>query len=490
MDKRCGFPTSRILSAFAWLALTSVPVSGEQATFNHDIRPILAENCFACHGPDSAARQADLRFDRREAAVKAGAIVPHQPEESEMIRRVFSGDADERMPPPRAHKRLTTRQKEMLRQWIATGAEYQPLWSFLAPVRPPLPAVKNRSWVRGPIDRFVLAGLEDRGLQPAPEADRRTLARRLSLDITGLPPAPAVVEAFAADAAADAYQRLVDQLLAVAPLGRAPGPLLARRRPLRRHQRDSLRQLSGGVGVSRLGHSRPSTRNMPFDRFTVEQLAGDLLPAPTLQQQVATGFNRCNVTTNEGGVIDEEYLVLYTRDRTETTARVWMGLTAGCAVCHDHKFDPLSQKEFYQMSAFFNNTTQAAMDGNVKDTPPTLFLPAPQDRERWPALERELAEVKRRLPAGKKPPPPDLQQRLRALEQELRCRAIAGHGGARDAGARRDRPRRTCSFAASTTSGASRCKPATPAFLPPMPAELPQEPARPGPLAACAPSIR
>ena len=212
-------------------------------------------------------------------------------------------------------------------------------------------------------------------------------------------------------------------------------------------------------------------------------------PRPPCEQQVATGFNRCNITTNEGGVIDEEYLVLYTRDRTETTARVWMGLTAGCAVCHDHKFDPLSQKEFYQMSAFFNNTTQAAMDGNVKDTPPTVFVPAPQDRQRWPALEREIAEVKRRLPAGKKPPAADLQQRLRALEQELaavRSRGTAAHVMQERGGP----PTAYVLFRGEYDKRREAVQAATPAFLPPMPAELPQEPARPGPLAHARPSTR
>ncbi|HMC90624.1 MAG TPA: DUF1549 domain-containing protein, partial [Gemmataceae bacterium] len=304
------------------------------------------------------------------------------------------------MPPAKTHKTLTAAQKETLRRWIAAGAAYQPHWSFLAPKRPLPPAVKQGDWVRNPIDQFVLAELEKRGLQPALEADRRTLARRVSLDLTGLPPEPADVEAFVADPAPDYYERYVDKLLKSPHWGEHRG----------RYWLDAARYAdTHGIHFDNYREMwsyrdwviNAFNRNMPFDQFTVEQLAGDLLPNRTLDQQIGSGFNRCNITTNEGGAIAEEYLVYYDRDRTETTARVWMGLTAGCAVCHDHKFDPLLQREFYELAAYFNNTTQAAMDGNIRDTPPTLLVPRAQDRPRWEAVSRELAEVRKQADARK-----------------------------------------------------------------------------------------
>jgi cytochrome c553 len=388
-----------------WLwAIVSVfmlPVFEAQAadklSFNRDVRPILAENCFACHGPDSASRKADLRFDRREVAVKAGAIVPGKPEESEMVRRILATSEDEVMPPASIHKPLTAGQKKTLQAWIAAGAEYQPLWSFIPPVKAALPAVKNPGWVRNPIDRFVLAALERRGLRPAPEADRRSLARRVSLDLTGLPPSPERVEAFVNDKSADAYEKFVDQLMQSPRWGehRARYWLdAARYGDTNGIHYDNYRE----IWSYRDWVIEAFNQNMPFDRFTVEQLAGDLLPNPSDEQRIATGFNRCNITTNEGGAIPEEYLVLYTRDRTETTARVWMGLTANCAVCHDHKFDPLPQKEFYSLSAFFNNTTQAAMDGNAKDTAPVMVVAGTaEDRQRWKANEQRIADLKKQV---------------------------------------------------------------------------------------------
>jgi len=302
------------------------------------------------------------------------------------------------MPPPKSHKKLTAEQKDRLRRWIAAGAEYQPQWSLIPPQRPPVPEVRGRAWVRNPIDAFILAEQEKRGLQPAPEADRRTLARRLSLDLIGLPPEPAEVEAFVKDAAPDAYENYVDRLLRSPHWGEHRGRYwldVARYADTHGIHFDNYREMwayrDWVIGAF--------NRNLPFDQFTLEQLAGDLLPERTLDQQIASGFNRCNITTNEGGVIPEEYLVLYTRDRTETVAQAWLGLTAGCAVCHEHKFDPLSQREFYQLAAFFNNTTQAGLDGNIKDTPPIVVVPRPEDRPRWEALGAELAEIRNKLAA-------------------------------------------------------------------------------------------
>jgi mono/diheme cytochrome c family protein len=383
------------LPALAVAVATASLARADQAVeYNRDIRPILAENCFACHGPDSASRKADLRLDQRDVAVKAEAIVPGNAGESELVARIDATDPSEIMPPPSTRKTLAPADRELLKRWIAAGAEYQPHWSLIPPRRPALPAVQNEAWVRNPIDRFILARLEREGLTPAPEADRRTLARRLSLDLTGLPPEPSVVEAFVNDAAPEAYSRLVDRFLDSADWGEHRGRYwldAARYADTHGIHFDNYRE----IWSYREWVIRAFNDNMPFDRFTIEQLAGDLLPNATLDQRIASGFNRCNITTSEGGAIDDEYLVLYARDRTETTALVWMGLTAGCAVCHDHKFDPLSQKEFYALSAFFNNTTQRAMDGNIKDTPPTIAVPRPPDRPRWDELQTLVASARR-----------------------------------------------------------------------------------------------
>lgn len=364
--------------------------------FNRDIRPILAEYCFSCHGPDSASRKGDLRLDVRDAAIERSAIAPGDLTKSELIARIESLDADEVMPPAATKKSLTPEQKSLLKRWIEQGAEYQPHWSFLPPVRPQIPAVNNQSWVKNPIDAFVLAKLEAVGLRPAPEADRRTLARRLSLDLVGLPPKPQDVEQFVADSSPHAYENFVDRLMESPHWGEHRG----------RYWLDASRYAdSHGIhfdNYREMWSYRDNVisafnRNTPFDQFTIEQLAGDLLPNRSLDQQIASGFNRCNITTSEGGAIAEEYLVLYDRDRTDTAAQVWMGITAGCAVCHDHKFDPLSQKEFYELAAFFNNTTQNAMDGNVKDTPPIVVVPLVEDRARFEALPAEIAAARQSI---------------------------------------------------------------------------------------------
>jgi hypothetical protein len=366
--------------------------------YNRHIRPILAENCFACHGPDRAARKADLRLDVREDAIKSEAIAPGHPEKSELVRRIFANGPDKLMPPRKTHKTLTTAQKDTLKRWIAQGAPYDLHWAFIPPTRPAVPHVKNKSWVRNPIDNFILAELEKRGLQPGAEAERRTLARRLSLDLIGLPPEPAEVDAFVKDARPDAHEQYIERLFKSPHWGehRARYWLdAARYADTHGIHFDNFREM----WAYRDWVINAFNQNMPFDRFTIEQLAGDLLPKPTLDQRVATGFNRCNITSNEGGLIPEEYLVLYTRDRTETVARVWLGLTANCSVCHDHRYDPLPQKEFYEMSAFFNNTTQGAMDGNIKDTPPIIFVPRMEDRKQWDALAKDLADARQQADA-------------------------------------------------------------------------------------------
>jgi hypothetical protein len=384
----------------------SQAAAADKLEYNRTIRPILAENCFACHGPDSASRKADLRLDRREQAVETGVIVPGDAASSEMMRRILSTDPKEQMPPPATKKALTKAQIELLQKWLNDGAEYQAHWSFIAPVRSSPPAVKSAAWIKNPIDNFILAQLEGRGLSPAAEADRRTLARRLSLDLTGLPPDPAEVEAFVNDASTDAYGKLVDHYLDLPAWGEHRGRYwldAARYADTHGIHFDNYRE----IWTYREWVIGAFNRNVPFDQFTIEQLAGDLLPDRTLDQTIASGFNRCNITSNEGGAIDEEYRVLYTRDRTETTSQVWLGLTAGCAVCHDHKFDPLSTKEFYSLAAFFNNTTQAAMDGNIKDTPPTIFVPRAEDREKWERLTAQANEIRKRIAVRRQNSRPD-----------------------------------------------------------------------------------
>ena len=415
----CGY-------AAVLLLVTAAPsLAADKLEYNRDIRPILADNCFACHGADSASRKADLRLDQRDIALKVEAIVPGDPTASEMIRRIDTADATELMPPPATKKTLTKEQKDLLWRWVQQGAEYQQHWSFLAPVRPQPPvikdrAVKNQAWIKNSIDQFVLAKLEERGLVPAPEADGRTLARRLSLDLTGLPPEPSEVEAFVNDQSPDAYSQLVDHFLESPQWGEHRGRYwldAARYADTHGIHFDNFRE----IWSYREWVIKAFNRNLPFDQFTIEQLAGDLLPNRTLDQVVASGFNRCNITTNEGGAIDEEYEVLYTRDRTETTSAVWLGLTAGCAVCHDHKFDPLSTKEFYSLAAFFNNTTQKAMDGNIQNTPPTVFVPRAEDREKWDQITKQLADARGQVGARKDTAKPEFE----AWAQQITPAALA-----------------------------------------------------------------
>lgn len=380
--------------------------AGKRTVFyNRDIRPILAEHCFACHGPDSAARKASLRLDRFEDATAprdgGAAIVPGKLDKSLLTARILTKDLDDVMPPPSTKKQLNTTQIELLKRWISEGAQYEPHWSFIAPVRPALPAVKDAKWVRNPVDRFILADIEQAGLKPAPEADRRTLARRLSLDLTGLPPAPAEVETFVNDKSPDAYEKLVDRLMASPHWGEHRGRYwldAARYADTHGIHFDNYREM----WAYRDWVINAFNRNLPFDKFTVEQLAGDLLPARTEDQLVATGFVRCNITTNEGGIIDEEYRVLYARDRTETFATIWLGATVGCAVCHDHKFDPITARDFYSLSAFFNNSTQPVRDGNKSDPAPVIKIIAPSDKMRWTALEKEISAARESSEARKK----------------------------------------------------------------------------------------
>ena len=290
---------SLLASLCLWAILQQSVHAQTKIEYNRDVRPILTENCFACHGPDSASRKAGLRLDQRDDAIKMGAIVPGKLKESALIEHIFSADPKQIMPPPKTLKKLTANQKDTLKRWISEGAEYQLHWSLLAPKRPALPKVKNEAWVRNPIDRFILAELEKRGMAPNPEADRRTLARRLSLDLTGLPPAPAEVEAFLNDKAPDAYEKFVDHLMKSPHWGehRARYWLdAARYADTHGIHFDNFRE----IHAYRDWVIKAFNDNEPFDQFTIEQIAGDLLPNPSLDQLVATGFNRCNITSNEG----------------------------------------------------------------------------------------------------------------------------------------------------------------------------------------------
>ncbi len=367
--------------------------------FNRDIRPILSDTCYKCHGPDKVRRKADLRFDV-EASAKAKikdhfTIVPGQPDKSEMMRRILTSDADDLMPPGDSGLKLTARQVSLLRRWIEQGAPWQAHWSFIAPKEPTLPEVKNSAWpVRNPVDTFILARLEKEGLKPSPEADRPALIRRVSLDITGLPPTPAEVDAFVADASPQAYEHVVDRLLQ----SKAYGERMASRwLDAARYADTSGYQSDGERSMWRWRDwvIDAFNSNMPFDRFTIEQLAGDLLPNATLDQHIATGFNRNHRGNAEGGIVPEEYAVEYVVDRVDTTATVWLGLTMGCARCHDHKYDPITQREFYQTFAFFNNVPEKGKAIKIGNSPPYITAPTKAQQEELAGIKKQLATAEK-----------------------------------------------------------------------------------------------
>lgn len=373
----------------------------DKLDFGRDVRAILSNNCFKCHGPDEKQRQAGLRLDTRDGAItklesgKTG-IVAGKWSDSEIIARLTTDNADLKMPPPSSGKKVSPEQIETLKRWINEGAEYRPHWAFVAASRPELPKVSDESWVKNPIDRFVLAKLDKAGLKPSPQADKVTLIRRLTFDLTGLPPTPAEVDAFVADNSAEAYDKLVERLFNSVRHGEHQA----------RYWLDAARY--GDTHGLHLDNERSLwpyrdwvigafNRNVPFDQFTIEQLAGDLLPNATMEQRIASGFNRCNVTTSEGGSIDDEVRVRYAVDRTEAIGTVWLGLTIGCSVCHDHKFDPITQKEFYQLYAFYGSTADAAMDGNALLPPPVIKLPRAEDEAKFKAIDDELAAVRKQI---------------------------------------------------------------------------------------------
>ncbi len=327
--------------------------AAEPLSFNRDIRPILSENCFRCHGPDASTREAELRLDLRDEAIAAKAIAPGHPDKSELVARILDADPDTRMPPVDSNRSLTPAQRETLKRWVAEGAPYEAHWAYVPPRRPTVPAVAAGAAQPGnPIDAFIGAALARENLRPAPDADRATLIRRLSFDLTGLPPAPADVAAFVASRDPQAYAQLVKKYLASPHYGeRLALPWL----DLVRYA-DTI-GFHNDVALSYWPYRdyviEAFNRNLPFDQFTREQLAGDLLPNSTISQRVASGYNRLHRISGEGGIQDKEYLAKYSADRVRTTATAWLGSTLACAECHDHKFDPFSAKDFYRFAAIF-----------------------------------------------------------------------------------------------------------------------------------------
>ena len=340
--------------------------------FNRDIRPILSDRCFACHGPDAAAREAELRVDLREDALadRGGyaVIVPGDASQSTIIERLTTDDPDERMPPVDFGKELSEQEVDLIRQWIDQGAEWPEHWSFISPSRNTLPEVAEGTKLSHIIDHYVNARLVENNLQLSGAADRRTLVRRLTLDLTGLPPALDEVHAFLEDQEAGAYERLVDQLLASPQFGERMAVAWLDQA---RYADTNGYSIDGGrdMWLWRDWVINAYNQNMPFDQFVIEQLAGDLLPEATVEQRIATGFNRNHMVTHEGGTIPEENLLNYAVDRVKTTAEVFLGLTMGCAQCHDHKYDPLTQTDFYRFLAFFNTLDDKGIDGNAGINP-------------------------------------------------------------------------------------------------------------------------
>jgi Protein of unknown function (DUF1553)/Protein of unknown function (DUF1549)/Concanavalin A-like lectin/glucanases superfamily/Planctomycete cytochrome C len=427
------FPLAHFLCGF--LITISTSYSADKLSFNRDIRPILADKCYACHGADSAARQADLRLDKRDSAIEMKAIFPGNAEGSELIARIVATSPDSVMPPPEVKKKLSKAEIETLRRWIDEGAEYQAHWSYIPPLKAEPPPVSNDTWVKTPIDRFVLKRLEGAGLTPNAEADPRTLFRRIHLDITGLPPKPESMALFVREYQAEgeaALSRWIDSLMNEPTWGehRARYWLdAARYGDTHGMHFDNYREM----WPYRDWVIRAFNANQPYDQFTLDQLAGDLLPNPTRDQLVATGFQRCNITTNEGGTIDEENLALYAADRVQTLGWVYMGLTTNCAQCHDHKFDPLTMKDYYALAAFFRNTTQGAKDGNVADgRGPVIRVPTMADLPRFEALPAEIAAAKSALSNRRTAAAADFQNWLtgksaEAIEKSLPSDSLLFH---------------------------------------------------------------
>lgn len=407
MSTYCHYrrPGEIVLATFAlffglWTVTSEAASKSAAVDFNRDIRPILSDNCFHCHGPDEKTRKAKLRLDTKDGILKDlggyQAVKPGDVKASEVWKRIITKKDDDVMPPPETHKSLKPEQVALIKKWIEAGAPFAGHWAFQAPQKAEVPVVKNSKWTRNAIDNFIAAKLAEHKLSPSMEADKETLIRRVTFDLTGLPPTPNDIDEFLADKSSDAYEKLVDRLLNSPRYGEH----------MARYWLDAARY--GDTHGLHLDNERSMwpyrdwvvqafNQNLSYDQFTKWQIAGDLLPSPTREQLVASGFNRCNVTTSEGGSINEEFIFRYAVDRTSTTVGVWMGLTAGCAQCHDHKFDPISQKEFYQMYAFFNSAADPAMDGNILLTPPILKLTTPEQERQLKEYEESLAKVNAKI---------------------------------------------------------------------------------------------
>jgi hypothetical protein len=391
-----------------------------EVQFNRDIRPILSDRCFACHGPDKNQRKSKLRLDS-EAGAKADlgggkrGIVDGRPDESLIVQRVVAENKTLRMPPAYlGHERLKDAEIALLRRWIAEGGHYQSHWSFIAPVKAELPPVRQSAWPRNVIDHFVLARLEREGMKPSAEADKARLLRRVTLDLTGLAPAPEELGAFLADTSPNAYERVVDLLLA--------SPRYAERMAIRWLEAARYADTNGyqSDGPRDMWRWRDWViaafqKNMPFDQFTLEQIAGDLLPNATLDQKIATGFNRNHRTTAEGGIVDEEFRVEYVADRAETTSMVWLGATLGCARCHDHKYDPFTQKEFYSLFAFYNNVPEKGFVYNFGNEEPFIKAPLPEQAAKLAMLDTAVASAHAAVEALK----PKVEKTRRKWEKEI-----------------------------------------------------------------------
>jgi hypothetical protein len=387
---------SKVLTlTIAGISLAEEPQGHARVMFNRDIRPILTENCYFCHGPDQNHRKADLRLDMREAAVQEKALVPGNAEASEVIKRIVTSDVDDLMPPPDSHKKLTEAEKELLKRWIAEGAEYQGHWAFEKPVKPAVPtvAIPNFPSHNG-VDQFIQQTLQKKAWSPSPETDRITLIRRITLDLTGLPPSQKEVQDFLNDTTPGAYEKVVDRLFKSPSYGEQMAMQwldYARYADSHGFQTDSSRSM----WPWRDWVIQAFNSNMPFDQFTLEQLAGDLLPNPQRSQIVATGFHRNHRINGEGGIIDEEWRIENIIDRVDTTGATWMGLTLGCARCHDHKYDPITQKEFYELFAFFNNVEETGVirgASNRSGGNPDPIIKVPND-----AQEQELARLTKKV---------------------------------------------------------------------------------------------
>ncbi|WP_165072654.1 PSD1 and planctomycete cytochrome C domain-containing protein [Paludisphaera rhizosphaerae] len=407
-----SFGTVGLLAASATIASAD-----DRVDYNRDVRPILAKACFACHGSDAKARAADLRLDVRDEAVKSTddrepAFVPGDPSASVAIEKILDEDDTLRMPPRKAGPRLDPAQVDVLKRWVAQGAEYAEHWALVPPQAPAQPAVAEAGWTRDSLDAFILARLESEGMRPSPEADRATLFRRISLDLRGLPPTIAEARAFAEDPAPDAYEKAVDRFLADPAFGERwarPWLDLARYADSAGYGSDPLRTIWG----YRDWLIAALNANTPFDRFTIEQIAGDLLPNATDRDRAATAFHRNTMTNTEGGTDDEEFRIAAVKDRVDVTFQAWMGLTMGCAKCHSHKYDPISHEEYYSAFAVFNQTT----DADRPDEAPVIPWMTPEDAKRLEKIEAQIGKLKKRQETLVGPPEKKKLDEIAKLEK-------------------------------------------------------------------------